>query len=186
MQAYSEKLGIFFRTVQAKLDSLAALKITSRSGIGIKANANTAELVRELDKIKKTISKTDYALKFGAALHNEAEKVMEQKLAAINTRITASNDYRAIESLLAEIKRVKVDYCNASSPHYIGLLLEQRSILEKDITAIVTAADLAQRIDCATLGCIYFPALSYENAYLNILDHLNHMFLLLSLFPGND
>ncbi|TFG76402.1 MAG: hypothetical protein E4H23_09655 [Chrysiogenales bacterium] len=186
VQAYGGKLGTFSRTVQARLDSLAALKIKSRSGMKVKANADTSQLERQLKKTEKLISKTDYSVKFDKALHTEAEKIIEQRLDEINKKADAASDYRVLEALLAETKRVRSDYCQAASPHFIELLVEQRAILENDVTAIVTAADLSQQIHCRTLGFIYFPELSYENAYLRILDHLKYMNLLLSFCPGNE
>lgn len=185
-QAYGEKLGAFTKTVESKLESLAALKKKSQAGMKINPNANTSELERQLEKTRKTISNTEYSEKFYQALHDDAEKIMKQRTDEIHKRAAASSDYREILKSLDEIKQVRREYCKASSPHYIGLLVEQRAALERDVTAIVTADDLSQQINCKTLGFIYYPELSYETAYIRILDHLNSVFLLLGFCPGNE
>lgn len=186
VQAYGAKIGAFSKTVESRLESLAALKKKSLAGMKLNPNANTSELERQLEKIRKTISNTEYSEKFYQALHDDAEKIMKQKTDEINQKMAVSGDYREILKSLAEIKQVRTDYCKASSPRYIGLLIEQRAVLEANMNAIVTADDLSQQINCKTLGFIYHPELSYETAYIRILDHLNHIFLLLGFCPGNE
>ena len=186
LDAYSEKLEAFTKTVQTKLESLAPLKIKSQSGMRINPNANISELERQFQKERKMISDTDWTEKFDKALHSDAEKRMNQKIDEITKRMAASGgDPGEIKKLLAEMKQVRIDYCKTSSPPYIQLLMEQRAVLEKEITPVVTADDLMQQINCRTLGYIYLRELSYERAYIRIVDHLNHMVLLLIFSPGN-
>lgn len=186
VQAYGDTLGAFSKTVESRLESLAALKKQSQAGMKLNPNANTSELERRLEKIRKTISHTEYSEKFHQALHDDAEKIMKRKIDEINQKMGASGDYREILKSLAEIKQVRREYCKASSPRYIGLLIEQRAVLEANMNAIVTADDLSQQINCKTLGFIYYPELSYETAYIRILDHLSHIFLLLGFYPGDE
>jgi hypothetical protein len=91
-----------------------------------------------------------------------------------------------MQNLIDELHIVALEYCNSSCPKFIELLIQQRAVLETDIANIVKASDLKQQIECNVLGYTYFTDLSYEAAYIYILDHLKYMNLLLGFAPGNE
>jgi hypothetical protein len=188
VQAYGEQIAAFSKKIQSKLDALAPLKTKVQSGMKINPNPNpnTSALESQLQKANKMISHTDFSVKFDKALHSDAEKTMQQQMNENIKKQSAASDYKEMEKLIAEIKQIKNAYCQASTSHYLDLLIEQRSILEIDISYIVAAADLTQKINCNIFGYTYFPELSYENAYIRILDHLKYMTLLLTFCPGNE
>jgi hypothetical protein len=186
VQAYGEQLGAFSKKLQMKLDSLGKLKVKVQSGMKINTNSDTSELERQLQKITKMISDEDFSVEFDAALHTDAEKTMQQQLEENSQKQSTTSDYREMERLLAEIITIRGRYCQASRSRYIELLMKQRATLETDITSMVAAADLSQKIHCMKFGCTYFPELSHENALIHIVDHLKYMTILLNFFPGNE
>jgi hypothetical protein len=168
------------------MELIQAMKIKAQPGAAIKSNANVTELDKQLEQTKKLISTTDYSVKFDAALHNDTEKEMIKQIEEINKRGAVASDYKEMLDLLEQEKKVRAAYCKAASPHYLELLFEQRKVIENELNSVVKANDLSQQINCKLFGATYFPELSYENAYLRILDHLNYMNLLLIFYPGNE
>lgn len=179
-------LGTFTNRVNASLDSLAPLKIKAQKSASINPKSNTTSLSKELDLVKSKISTRDFSIEFDNALNNEAEKLKTKKIEDVATKMGETSDYAKMQSLIDELHLVALEYCNSSSPKFIELLIQQRAVLETDIANIVNASDLKQQIECNVLGYTYFTELSYETAYIQILDHLKYMNLLLGFAPGNE
>ena len=186
LQEYSERLKGLKNNLQSSMELIQAMKIKAQPGAAINSNADLTELDKQLKQTKKLISTTDYSVKFDTALHNDTEKEMIKKIEELNKKGAASSDYKEMLDLLEQEKKVRAAYCKAASPPYLELLFEQRKVIENELNSIVKANDLTQQINCKLFGATYFPELSYENAYLRILDHLNYMNLLLIFYPGNE
>lgn len=186
LQSYSEKLEAFTKRVQVSQESLYPLKTKAQGSMKINPYSNNQSLEKELAKVRSTITaERDFSEEFDKALHNDAEKEMNAKIEKIGLEMKQATDGKEILTLSSEIKKAKADYCQKCSPHYIELVIEQRAILKKDLNSIVKASDLQQKISCNQLGYIYFPELSYEEAYLNILRHLNNITFMLIFAPGD-
>jgi len=186
VQSYGKILEDFKNRVNSSLDSLALLKIKAQKSANINPKSNTTSLNKELDLVKSKISTRDFSVEFDKALNNEAEKLKSKKIEDITIKMGQTSDYAVMEKLLDEINQAALEYCNSSSPKFIDLLIQQRAVLEIDIANIVKASDLKQQIECDVLDYTYFFELSYETAYIYILDHLKYMSFLLGLAPGNE
>lgn len=186
VQSYGKILEAFKNRVNSSLDSLALLKIKAQKSANINPKSNTTSLNKELDLVKSKISTRDFSVEFDKALNNEAEKLKSKKIEDITIKMGETSDYAVMEKLLDEINQAALEYCNSSSPKFIDLLIQQRAVLEIDIANIVKASDLKQQIECDVLDYTYFFELSYETAYIYILDHLKYMNFLLGLAPGNE
>jgi len=186
VQSYGKILEAFKNRVNSSLDSLAPLKIKAQKSANINPKSNTTSLNKELDLVKSKISTRDFSVEFDKALNNEAEKLKSKKIEDITIKMGQTSDYAVMEKLLDEINQAALEYCNSSSPKFIDLLIQQRAVLEIDIANIVKASDLKQQIECDVLDYTYFFELSYETAYIYILDHLKYMNFLLGLAPGNE
>lgn len=186
VQSYGKILEDFKNRVNSSLDSLALLKIKAQKSANINPKSNTTSLNKELDLVKSKISTRDFSVEFDKALNSEAEKLKSKKIEDITIKMGETSDYAVMEKLLDEINQAALEYCNSSSPKFIELLIQQRAVLETDIANIVKASDLKQQIECDVLDYTYFTELSYETAYIYILDHLKYMNFLLGLAPGNE
>jgi len=185
--SYAKMLKTFTDNVTKSLDLLADIKQKAMRTSKINANADTKALQKEYDKVNGllTLSK-DFSSEFDKAIHNDAEKTMNFDMNAVNLKASQTDDWKELERLSNEPLKIRTNYCQASSPNYFDLLTGQRAMLKKNINNLVYASDLNQKIKCKMLGYTYFPELSYEEAYILILDHLNNMYLYLSLAPGNE
>lgn len=186
LEIYTKSLGDFISLVNTNLDSLVPLKMKAEISTKISSKSNTAKLAEQLKEVSALISEKDFSIEFAAAMHNEFEKNRNQKIDDIIIKISQTSNYAEMQKLNDEMLKVNIEYCNNSSPHYISLLQEQRALLYRDIEKIIMASDLKQQIDCNVLGHTYYRVLSFENAYLYILDHLNYMYLSLSFVPGEE
>lgn len=186
LAVYAKSIGDLISLVNSNLESLAPLKIKAKTPAKITSKSNTATLSKQLNDVNAIISKKDFSVDFSAALHDGYALIKDQKIEAINLKSSQTDDYAEMLKLIDETHTVYEEYCNNSSPHYIELLLEQRSLLLRDLEKIILANDLKQQIDCNVLGYTYNRVLSFENAYLYILDHLNYMYLSLSFAPGQE
>ena len=186
VQAYSALITEFSRTVQHQIDSLAPLKIRSRDGRRVNTGADNSELFRELEKARRSVTSYDFASAFEKAVDDNVVKEKQQKMDEIIRKMGSATDERETEKLLDEVHKVMVEYCKNATGRFIELLIGQRTLLRTEIDAVVRVDDILQQIECNSYGYTYYPALSYEKAYILILDHLKYMHQLLSFSPGNE
>jgi hypothetical protein len=183
---YSKMLGAFTEDVNDNLELLRVLREKAIKNAKINSNVDTKALEKEYDKVKSSLNLKDYSIRFDNAIHTDAEKKMNAEIEANIQKQGQTDDWKVMEKLSNELIKYRADYCMTSSPHYYELLTEERAMLKQNISNLIYASDLDQKMKCKLLGYTYFPELSYEEAYLHILDHLKNMNMLLSLFPGND
>ncbi len=184
-QAYSFLITEFSRTVQHQIDSLAPLKIRSRAGRRVNTGADNSELIKELEKIRKSITVYDFASEFEKAVDEKVILEKQRKMDEIIRKMSSTTDERETEKLLVEVHKVIVEYCKNATGQFIKLLIDQRTLLRTEIGAIIKSEDIRQQMECNNYGYTYYPALSWERAYILILDHIKYMHQLLSFSPGN-
>jgi len=185
-EAYLTLITEFSQTVQHQIDLLAPLKTRSRAGSRFKTGADNSELLRELEKVKKSISVVDFATEFENAVDINVIREKQRKMDQIIRKMSSTTDERETEKLMAEVHKVMVDYCKHATGNFIRLLIDQRTLLRMEIDAIIKAEDIRQKMDCNSNGYTYFQELSWERAYILILDHLKYMHQLVSFSPGNE
>lgn len=185
--SYAKMLKKYSENVSKSLDLLSDLKAKAMRSSKINANVDTRALQKELDKVKGSLALLmDCGAAFNKAMHNDAEVKMNAEMDAVNLKAKQTDDWKELERLSIETVKIRTEYCEVSSPHYFELLTQQRAMLTQNISNLVYASDLKQKIDCQLLGYTYFPELSFEDAYILLLDHLNNMNLYLSFAPGNE
>lgn len=187
VQSYAKLLTAVSEGIHENLESLAELKLKAQQTSKINPNADVEVLQLEYEKSKSALTLSrDFGIEFDKAIHNEAEIHMKAEMEENALKAQHASNWEELERLGNEVVKIRTDYCMVSGPHYLDLLSEQRSVLEVNINQLVHVSALEQKIKCKRFGCTYFHELSYENAYLFILDHLENMHNLLYLAPGNE
>lgn len=187
VQGYAKELGAFTENVHKNFELLSDLKTKAQNTVKANPNANVKALQQEFEKAKKSLSiSKDFKAEFDKVLHNEAEIRMNVEMEENLKQQQQTSDWQKMEQLGNQLVKIKADYCNATSRRYIELLVEQRAMLKVNLNQMVIVSDLNQKINCKLFGYTYIPELSYEEAYIFILDHLEKMHQLLYLAPGNE
>lgn len=164
-EAYAKEIGGLIQRVDDRLQALIALQQKAQSTFKINPNANTSAMETQMRNAIGGISRK--------AFSPLIQKAMDMD--GLEKRLQASP---------GNMRAIKREHCQTANRPSIDLLNEERAMLGRNVPLLVQAADLRQQIASKKMGLTYVKELSYQEAYGSILDHLRHLQLLLSLFPG--